>query len=121
MSDGNSIGGALADLAKETVKQVATTPLDIAKEAGQQIVGHNSEEEELKKRAEKMATFQRIKQIEAEMAQIRNIEEQKNQTQTKSITTPSHLEKFGQSKTKKIDEASRQAVGRAEQGRNFKG
>lgn len=123
MGDGNSVSGTLADLAKETVKQAVKMPVSIAKGAGQQIVGKDSEEEEARKRAEKTATFNRIKAIEAEMVQIRRIEEQKQQQrQQQQVSTPSQRTTFETNANgKKLDEASRQAVGRAEQGRNFKG
>ncbi len=119
MSDRNSIGGALSDLAKETVKQVVSAPLTIAKGIPGQVVNRDSEEIAAKKKAEKVATFHRIKEIEAEMSQIRTQNQQKEQA-----TTPSYkktLESIASRGHKKLDEASRQAIGKSEQGRNFKG
>lgn len=120
MSDGNSITGSLKDLAKETVKQVVSTPLSIAKGVPGQIVGTDSEEEQARKKAEKMAVHMRIKEIEAEMAQIRSAETRNRQAQSPAATQPS-VEELHTKKEQKVDEASRQAVGKAEQGRNFKG
>jgi Zn-dependent M16 (insulinase) family peptidase len=120
MSD--SIGGAFKDLARETVKQVSKTPVSFAKSAASQIVGSNESEEQRKlKQAEKAMTHQRIKEIEAEMAHIRNQNEQKR-SQEDGSTYKNTLEKIAsKGKLKKMDEQSRQAVGKAEQGRNFKG
>lgn len=121
MSNGDSIGGILTDLAKETVKQTAAAPFSIVKGMGQQIVGHvETEEEKLKKQAEKQMTFQRIQQIEAEMAHLRQADQQKKGPEMHSQPT-GKTENIPSGKHKTIDEASRQAVGRAEQGRNFKG
>lgn len=120
MSD--SIGGAFKDLARETVKQVSKTPASFARSAASQIVASNESEEQAKlKQADKAMAHQRIKEIEAEMARIRNQSEQK-QAQESGPAYKNTLEKIAsRGGKKKMDELSRQAVGRAEQGRNFKG
>lgn len=121
MSDGSSIGGAFKDLARETVKQVSKTPASFIKSAGAQIVGSPSEEVENRKKAEKLMTHQRIKEIEAEMAKIRSQGEQKH-SQEENSDYKKKLEKIAsRGGSKKMDESSRQAIGKAEQGRNFKG
>ena len=120
MSDGDSIGGVLKDLAKETVKQVVNVPKSIASGAVSQVLKQDSEENEVKKQQEKVVTFQRIKALEAEIAQIRNASQHKKESETLS-SNKSATDNTTSTKTKTIDEASRQAVGRAEQGRNFKG
>lgn len=120
MSDGDSVAGALKDLGRETIKQIAQVPKGIVTGASGQILTKDTEEREAEKKAEKMATFQRIKEIEAEMAAIRSQNEQKKGPQTpQSAVEQQEIKSSGPKKT--IDEASRQAVGRAEQGRNFKG
>lgn len=120
MSDGDSVGGILKDLARETVKQLIKTPVTIAKGVGTQAIGQDSEEKEARKKQEKAETYQRIKAIEAEIAQIRAANEKKTGPEVvKSSET--QQDNANGPKIKKIDEASRQALGRAEQGRNFKG
>lgn len=119
MSDGNSIGGALSDLAKETVKQVANAPITIVKGIPGQVVSRDSEETTAKKKAEKVATFRRIKEIEVEMSQIRTQNQQKEHASTPAYKKT--LESIASRGNKKLDEASRQAIGKSEQGRNFKG
>lgn len=120
MSDGDSVSGQLTDLAKETTKQVLNVPKSIVKGIGTQSVGQDSAEKEAKKKQEKMLTHHRIKEIEAEIAKIRAENEKKHGPEVVSQKEAS--EKVSESqKPKQIDEASRQALGRAEQGRNFKG
>lgn len=126
MSDGDSIFGAVADagkdLVKETFKQVVGASGASLKSATQQVAGFTSEEEELKKKAEQAATFQRVKAIEAEMAQIAQQNAQKNGPEEVQRTEAKEEDGPNTSNTQHpMDEASRQAVGRAEQGRNFKG
>ncbi len=127
MSDGDSsILGSVADagkdFVKETVNQVAGSASSSLKTVTQQVAGYTSEENEMKKKAQQAATFQRIKAIEAEMAQIASQNAQKKGPDIVQKTVLD--EENGPSTTNsrpKIDEASRQALGRAEQGRNFKG
>lgn len=117
MSD--SIGNALKDLAKETVKQTVKTPFSIVKGIPGQLAGAESEEEKARKKLEQITTHQRVKEIEREMAQIREGKQQKEEANNTSYRKA--LQEMASKKPKKMDEASRQAVGRAEQGRNFKG
>jgi hypothetical protein len=120
MSDGDSVSGALADLGKEAVKQIVNVPKGFAAGAASQVLTQDSEEKEARKKAEKMATFYRIKEIEAEIAAIHAQNEQKKGPEV--LTEKEKTELVQQQQPgKKMDEASRQAVGRAEQGRNFKG
>lgn len=124
MSDGDSIIGAVADtvkdLGKDTLKQIVTTPGSVAKGAGTQVLNRNTPEEEAKKARQKAEEFARIREIEAEMAQIRQQSDQKNGPQVEK-TEEKKIETLQNQSGSKIDEASRQAVGKAEQGRNFKG
>jgi len=120
MSDGDSVGGVLKDLAKETVKQVANVPKGLALSATSQIINQDSEEKEAEKKAQKAMTFQRIKEIEAEIARIRSQNERKTGPEVISQKEASEVASDAK-KPKKPDEASRQAIGRAEQGRNYKG
>ena len=121
MSDGDSIYGQLTDLAKETTKQVLNVPKSIVKGIGTQTVGQDSVEKEAKKNQEKALTYHRIKEIEAEIARIRAENDKKTGPEVvKSSEAQSQGDSSG-NKPKKLDEASRQALGRAEQGRNFKG
>lgn len=124
MSDGDSIIGAVTDtvkdLGKETLKQIVGTPGSVAKGAGGQILNKDNPEEEAKKAQLKAEEFARIRAIEAEMAQIRQQNDQKNGPQVEK-TEDKKIEALQKQNGPKIDEASRQAVGRAEQGRNFKG
>lgn len=126
MSDGNSILGAVADagkdFVKETFKQVAGAGGASLKSATQQVAGFTSEEDEMKKKTEQAATFQRVKAIEAEMAQIAQQNAQKKGPEVVQRTEAIEEDGPSVSNTQHpMDEASRQAVGRAEQGRNFKG
>lgn len=127
MADGDSILGAVADagkdLVKETVKQVVGSGTASLKSATQQVSGFTKEEDEMKKKADQTATFQRIKAIEAEMVQIAKQNAQKSGPEIVSRTS-SEDEDNGLGNTNsqpQIDEASRQALGKTEQGRNFKG
>lgn len=124
MSDGNSIAGgitdAIKDLGKEVVKQVVGTGTSSIKTATSQVTGGNSQEQEAEKKAEQLKTFQRVKEVEAEMRQIAAQSAQKTgpeipKSEKQSLSEPTN------NQTQTVDEASRQAVGRAEQGRNFKG
>jgi hypothetical protein len=124
---GDSILGAVADAGKDFVKEVGKQVVGSGAAAGKavvsQVAGAKTDEQEAAKKAEQVATFNRIKQIEAEMAQIRQGEEQKKGPQiTPKAPTDSNkaLDTLGKPQNQ-IDEASRQAVGKAEQGRNFKG
>lgn len=125
MSDGDSIAGAVADSAKDfgkgLVSEVINSATATVKNVSQQLVGAKTEEEELKKKQDQIITFNRIKQIEAEMAQIRQAEARKTGPQIALKPQSSVAAEDADGKPKVIDEASRQAVGRAEQGRNFKG
>ncbi len=125
MSDGDSIAGAVADTAKDfgkgLVSEIVSSTTSAVKSAGQQITGTKTPEEEAKEKAEKYATFNRIKQIEAEMAQIRQKTAQKQGPQIEQKQQSAVEVEDADGKPKVLDEASRQAVGRAEQGRNFKG
>lgn len=125
MSDGDSIAGAVADSAKDfgkgLVSEVINSATASVKNVSQQLVGAKTEEEELKKKQDQIITFNRIKQIEAEMAQIRQAEARKTGPQIALKPQSSVATEDANGKPKVIDEASRQAVGRAEQGRNFKG
>lgn len=125
MSDGDSIAGAVADTAKDfgksLVSEIINAGTSSVKSAGAQIVGSKTEEEEAKKKVDQIKTFNRIKQIEAEMEQIRVAESKKTGPQITSKTQTTVTEDESSQKPKAMDEASRQAVGRAEQGRNFKG
>lgn len=119
MSD--SISGNLTDLATETTKQVVNLPVSIIKGIIPQAVEKDTEEEEARKRTEKIMTFNRIKEIEAEMERLRREDEKKTGPEVKTSQERSSENTQQQPGRKQIDEASRQAVGRAEQGRNFKG
>ena len=120
MSDGDSVSGALADLGKEAVKQIVNVPKSFATGAAAQVLKQDSEEKEAQKKAEKMATHYRIREIEAEIEAIRMHNAQKKGPEV--LTEKEKTELVQQQQPgKKMDEASRQAVGRAEQGRNFKG
>lgn len=120
MSDGDSVTGGLKDLGRETVKQIASVPKSLLTGAASQVVNSDSGEEEAKKKAEKALTFQRVKEIEAEMRQIA-AENSKKEGPDVKLQKENHTELQKKEMQKKPDEASRQAVGRAEQGRNFKG
>jgi len=125
MSDGDSIAGAVADSAKDfgksLVSEIVSSTTSSVKTATSQIAGAKSSEEEAKEKADKIATFNRIKQIEAEMAQIRQAEAQKKGPQISQKLQSSVNISDQEDKPKALDEASRQAIGKAEQGRNFKG
>jgi len=123
MSDTGSLLGSIADagkdFVKETKKQITT---GVVASAASQLIGIDTEEDIAKRKAEKMNTFARIKQIEAEMAQLRSIEEQEKNMQ--KVHEQKIVEKKASMqgrKEKKMDEASRQAVGKSELGRNYKG
>lgn len=124
MADGDSIFGAVADagkdLVKETVHQVVGSGASAIKTASQQVGGFDTTEHEQQKKADEVATFQRIKAIEAEMAQIGAQSAQKKGPEIANSQTQ-NMEEVVSNKSQTVDEASRQAVGRAEQGRNFKG
>lgn len=124
MSDGDSIAGAvgdaLKDLGREAVKQIAGTGTSSIKAAASQLGKTVSPEEEAKKKAEQIKTFQRVKEIEAEMKQIAAQNAQKTGPEIPKNENRDELQTQDKNKTS-IDEASRQALGRAEQGRNFKG
>jgi len=124
MSDGDSILGAVADagkdLVKETVNQIVGGGTAAVKSTAQQVAGFDTAEKEQEKKVENLQTFQRIKRIEAEMAQIHQAEAQKKGPEIVPSQTQ-QSENISSGKPQTIDEASRQAVGRAEQGRNFKG
>lgn len=126
MSDGDSsILGAVADAGKdfvrEAVEQVTVSATGSLKSAAQQVAGYTPQEDEAKKKAQQMATFQRIKAIESEMAQIATHNSQKKGPEI-AKSGLQKAEEFEEHAPKaQIDEASRQALGRAEQGRNFKG
>ena len=120
MGDGDSIKGGLQDLGRETVKQIASVPKGIVASAAGQVLKHDTEEREKEKRIEKAATHARIKELEAEIQAIRAQNEQKKGPEV--IAPHEKMEETQDGKPKKkLDEASRQAIGRAEQGRNFKG
>ena len=129
MSDGDSIASGIVDSAKDFGKGMVSEVINSAgaavKSAGAQVTGAKTAEEEAKEKMAKQATFNRIKEIEAEMAQIRYSSEQKNNSHGPAITprtvTITESEDSNPQRTSKIDESSRQAVGKAEQGRNFKG
>lgn len=124
MSDGDSIFGnvadSLKDLGKDVVKQLANTPESLVTSTKDQLTRRDSDEEEARKKAEKMQTFQRVRSIEAEIAQIAAQNEKKTGPQIPQEQGKDELQIQTQNQ-KPLDEASRQAVGRAEQGRNFKG
>lgn len=121
MADGDSIGGILKDLGKETVKQIASVPKTLVTGAASQVVNTDSEEIEAKKKAEKVATYGRIQAIEAEIRQLATQRSQKQGPEIPKSDNQQINESGDAEKVKKVDEASRQALGRAEQGRNFKG
>jgi hypothetical protein len=124
MSDGDSIAGSvtdsLKDLGKEAIKQVAGSASSSVKTATQQVTGFKTEEEEAKQKEEQIKTHARIKQIEVEMAQIRAENEKKEGPEIQKRESQS-FEEAQAKNSQKVDEASRQAIGKAEQGRNFKG
>lgn len=127
MSDNGNIIGSVAeglkDIGKTALKQVFNAPSDTAKAALQQTVGKNeSPEEELKKKQEQAEKHARIMEIDAEIQKIRQQNEQKRM-QEATDETQSLKPKFEslEQQEKDQDEASRQALGKAEQGRNFKG
>ncbi len=119
MSDDNSVGGGLKDLGSETLKQVVSIPKSMVKGAIKQAANTDSEELEAQKKADQAATFQRVKEIDAEMASIRQQNEQKTGPEIQS--SDNNINELNNNQSRKTDEASRQAIGRAEQGRNFKG
>lgn len=119
MSDGDSVATGLKDLSRETVKQIKSVPKSIVLGAKGQMLNKDTEEEEERKKKEMAQTHARIKEIEAEMAAIRAQNEQKRGPEV--LSEKEKLEAVQAPKQKRMDEASRQAVGRAEQGRNFKG
>ncbi len=128
MSDGDSssIPGAVAeslkDVGTEGIKQTKNIGISFVKTAVSQITGTTkTPEEEAKEKTNQMVTHQRIQQIEAEMAQIRQHEEQKKGPQFQNSQTQQSENVSREKNQTKINEASRQAVGKAEQGRNFKG
>lgn len=129
MSDSPSILGSVADTGKDVVKELGSqttkAAASIVKGAFQQVVGTKSEEEIAKEQADKLATHQRIKKIEAEIAQIR-AQRSQEQSQMEQVRLTSSDQSTGSddlktSEKKQMDEASRQAVGKAELGRGFKG
>lgn len=125
MSDGDSILGSVADagkdIFKEALSQVVGSGPAVAKTASQQVAGFTSKDDEEKKKADQIATFQRIKAIEAEMAKIGSQQQNPGpEIQKSEVPTENSLDKLGPTKNQ-VDEATRQAVGKAEQGRNFKG
>ena len=127
MSDGDSIlgqvGDTLKDIGKDVVKQFTGAPTEIVKTVTQQTVGKtDSPEEAAKKQQTGIEEMARRSQIEAEISQI---SKQRGQL-TGPVIPSSNTERSGnelstQQKGQQVDEASRQAVGRTEQGRNFKG
>lgn len=127
MSDNGSIIGSvtegLKDIGKDALKQVFSAPSDTAKAALQQTVGKNeSPEEELKKKQEQAKAHARMMEIDAEIQQIRQQNEQKRmQEATQQQGAPQQKLQTLQEQQKTQDEASRQAVGKSEQGRNYKG
>lgn len=122
MSD--SVLGSVADAGKDFIKEVAaqvtSNTSQAAQSAASQVGGFPTEEEELKKRQNQIATQQRIQAIQQE---INAISMQKKELTGPEITASksSAPDEVNQEQKKQIDEASRQALGRAEQGRNFKG
>lgn len=122
MSD--SILGSVADAGKDLIKevgnQVVGNSTSAVKTAASQVTGFPTQEEELKKKQTQIATQQRIQAIQQE---IRSISMQKQQLTGPEVgsSNPASIDEVNQSQKKQIDEASRQAQGRAEQGRNFKG
>ena len=126
MSDGDSIlgqvGDSLKDLGKDVVKQITGTPTEIVKTVKQQTVGKtDSPEEQAKKQKTGAEEMARRAQIEAEIQRIAKQREQLTGPEISSLKTEENPDGLEIKKTQQIDEASRQAVGRAEQGRNFKG
>ena len=121
MSDGDSVSGQLKDLGKEAGKQILSVPKTIAQGVKGQVLNQDSQEKEAKKKQEKAATYYRIREIEAEIAAIRRENEKKQGPEVIKSSETSQSSDKPNKKAKSLDEASRQAVGRAEQGRNFKG
>lgn len=127
MSDGDSIlgqvGDTLKDLGKDVLKQFTGAPTEIVKTVTQQTVGKtDSPEEAAKKQQTGIEEMSRLSQIEAEIAQIAKKREQLTGPEIPSSKTQQNEDELNtKQKGPQIDEASRQAVGRAEQGRNFKG
>lgn len=127
MSDSDSIlgqvGDTLKDIGKDVVKQFTTAPTEIAKTVKQQTIGKEEAPEDLaKKQQAGIAEIARRAQIEAEIAQISKQKEQLKGPEIPSLKTEQDGDGLNtQQKGQQIDEASRQAVGRSEQGRNFKG
>lgn len=125
MSDSSiakQVGENIQDLGKDAGKKAVSTLSSFGKVTVAQIKGvsDNPEQEEEKKR-QKVATFQRVKQIEAEMRQIASKNQQKIGPEIAQTDKNNSTELQTKNKELTIDEASRQAIGRAEQGRNFKG
>jgi hypothetical protein len=120
MGDDSSIGGGLKNIIEGTVDQIVAIPKDIAQGAIDQLKPAQSPEAIEAERQEKMKVHIGIQAANAEIAQIIAQNQQKSGPEV--ITSQEQSQLATQQKTeKKMDEASRQAVGRAEQGRNFKG
>ncbi len=122
MSDSilSSVIDSLKDLGRDIFHQAAGSAKDAVTSTPTQIVGGITDEKEAEKEAEKIATQQGIQKIEAEMNQIR-AENQKKTGPEIPKTEEEKIEEAKKENPQMIDEASRQAMGKAEQGRNFKG
>lgn len=121
MSDsiGTDVKEGLKDLFKGIFAHILQTPKTVVKEATQQVTGVEDSEE--KKQSNELQANARVQELEAEM---RRISEEKKQMTGPEIGSKEQIETNDDLKGNKVeapDEASRQAVGKAEQGRNFKG
>lgn len=124
MSDSitSQVAESIKDLGTDAGKGTVSALASFGKATVSQIKGSQTPEKAAEEEKRKLETFQRVKEIEAEMRQIASQNAQKKgpeiiDTKTQS-TQDSDLES---KKEKKMDEALRQTLGRAEQGRNFKG
>lgn len=124
MSDNSSIGGALTNIAEGALGQMASVPKDIAIGAVEQLKPTKTPEEIAAETAEKQQKMDEHMSIQRITAEIHQISRQGQQQSTgPAVATAQEQSQMNteQKSEKKIDEASRQAVGRAELGRGFKG
>jgi len=116
-----AVAEGLKDVAKDAAKQIVNAPSSAVKTAVTQTTATaKTPEEEAKIQEQKAYEFRRHQEITAEIEQIRRQNEQRTGP-TLSTETETNQTLNSPADSPRIDEASRQAVGKAEQGRNFKG
>lgn len=121
MSDDGSVGGGLTSIISEGTNKLSEEPKEAVNAILGQLKGPPKPEEEAKRQANNVSKAQRLQEITEELNQIRAQRAQLEGPQIPNSSEQQSLVIQQQRKGPTIDEASRQAVGRAEQGRNFKG